>query len=62
MSDYTAAEKLEELERELKMRRRVYPRWIAERRMTAALMNRRIGILEAIAADYREQAKAERLL
>lgn len=32
---FTAAEKLKAVEREIAMRRRVYPRWIDNRRMIA---------------------------
>lgn len=41
-------------EREVKMRRRVYPRWVAEGRMTQADADYQIHVMEAIAADYAE--------
>lgn len=50
----TTAEKRAAAERELKMRRRVYPRWIASGRMTQAEADREIRVMEAIAADYAE--------
>ncbi len=40
--------------REVKMRRRVYPRWVADGRMTQAKADEEIAIMEAIAADYAE--------
>lgn len=40
--------------REVGMRRRVYPRWVRESRMTSAEAAREITIMEAIAADYAE--------
>ncbi|MGR3484038.1 MAG: hypothetical protein ACU0BF_01725 [Paracoccaceae bacterium] len=52
MPDVTPAEKLEELRRELRMRQRVYPRQIQLGRMTQADADRRIAVLEAVAADY----------
>jgi len=46
-----------ELRRELKMRQRVYRRWVAAGEMTAADMARRIALLEdAIALLDTEQA------
>lgn len=41
-------------EREVKQRRRVYPRLIADGRMTQDFADRQIAIMEAIAADYAE--------
>jgi hypothetical protein len=49
----TASEKLACAERELRMRKRVYPRWVKAERMTSAEAAREVGIMEAIAADYR---------
>lgn len=40
------------LEREIKMRRRVYPRWVADGRMSQAKADEEISIMEAILADY----------
>ncbi len=40
--------------REVKMRHRVYPRWVADGRMTQAKADEEIAIMEAIAADYAE--------
>ncbi len=49
MSD---AEKYECAKREVRMRKRVYPRWVAQGKMTQAQADREIAIMEAIAADY----------
>lgn len=59
---FTAAEKLAAVERELKYRRRVYARRVAERKMTQALSDEQIAVFEAIGADYRAAAEKERLL
>lgn len=40
------------IERELKMRRRVYPRWVSDNRMTQAKADEEIAVMEAILADY----------
>ena len=56
---FTAREKLSEIERELGMRRRVYPRKIAEGHLKQSKADAQIAILEAIAADYREVLNQE---
>lgn len=40
------------IEREIKMRRRVYPRWVEAGRMSQAKADEEIAIMEAILADY----------
>jgi hypothetical protein len=59
---FTAEDKLREIERELKLRQRLYPHWIETGKIAAGDARRRIDILEAIAEDYEWQAKSERLL
>lgn len=44
---------LEELERELKMRQRVYPKWVRDGRMTAEQMNHRVACLIEVISDFR---------
>lgn len=51
---FTDAEKRACAYRELKMRRRVYPRWVADGRMTQAEADREIALMQAIAEDYAE--------
>jgi hypothetical protein len=46
-------DKLAAVNREVNMRRRVYPRWIAAGKMTQAAADRQIAVMVAIAADYR---------
>lgn len=55
----TNREKAECAEREVKQRRRVYPRFVADGRMTQDFADRQIATMEAIAADYRRMADAE---
>jgi hypothetical protein len=50
---FTDREKWQAAERELNMRRRVYPNWVASGRMTQQLAERQIALMEDIAADYR---------
>ena len=59
---YTAAEKLEAIQREIMMRRAVYGRRVTENKMTARLAEKQIGLFEEIAADYERLAAQERLL
>ena len=49
---FTTADKRAALQRELKMRRRVYPKWVRDGRMAAADADREIAVMEAILADY----------
>lgn len=59
---FTAKEKRDAIDRELKYRRRVYARRVAENKMTEELADYQIEIFEAILADYREAEKKERLI
>ncbi|TGT72958.1 hypothetical protein EN802_13865 [bacterium M00.F.Ca.ET.159.01.1.1] len=59
MTIFTAKDKAECAEREVKQRQRVYPRLIAEGRMTQQLADRQTALMEAIASDYRSAAEAE---
>lgn len=59
---FTAQEKLDAVERELTMRRRVYPNRVACHRMTQRFADQQIALFEAIAADLREYAAVEREL
>ncbi len=51
----TAADKRREAERELAMRRRVYPRMVETGRMKKHEAERQIAVMEAIAEDYQER-------
>lgn len=57
-----AEDKLREIERELKLRRRLYPHWIEIGKIEAGDAKRQIDILVEIADDYEKQAQSERLL
>ncbi|HEY2623259.1 MAG TPA: hypothetical protein VGI53_07420 [Dyella sp.] len=51
----TVADMLAEVERELAVRRQVYPRLIAERGMVQAKADRQIAVLEALAVHLRAE-------
>lgn len=59
---FTAEEKRDCARREVKLRRRVYPRRIDNGHMTQALADKQIALMEEIAADYEESAAGERLI
>jgi hypothetical protein len=58
----TATVKLAAVEREIKYRQRVYPRLIADGKMTDGFAAAQIAVFEAIANDYRTLAAKERLI
>lgn len=59
---FTAEQKLKAVERELKYRRRVYTRWVADGKMTQAFADEQIAVFEAIRIEYVGAEAAERLL
>ena len=56
---YTDEEKLREIDRELEMRRHVYPKFINGGRMPVATAERQIGILVEIRQDYLDRLGRE---
>jgi len=50
---YTDAEKLKEIEREITIRKKIYPSWVAQNRLSYAAAEKQLAILQAIAEDYR---------
>lgn len=59
---FTAYNKLECARREVGMRRRVYPAWVENGRMSKEKAEEEIALMEAIESDYRALAMKERLL
>jgi hypothetical protein len=55
------ADKLKCAERELKFRRRVYPRFVQNGQMTQADADREIATMSASADDYRQQLQPQML-
>lgn len=58
----TAEEKRDCASRELKQREYVYPRRVAEGKMTQKLADRQIGLMREIMMDYEALASKERLI
>lgn len=52
--DIRLDDKLAELTREIRVRRRVYPRWAAKGKIDPVIADKRILVLEAIRKDYRD--------
>lgn len=48
----TRRQQLEELQRELKMRERVYPKWVAAGRLKKTDMEHRLNCFRAIVEDF----------
>ena len=53
LPSFTPEEKLAAVEREIAIRRRVYPNRVLTRRMSQKFADEQIAVLVAIAADYR---------
>jgi hypothetical protein len=53
MAEWTDDDKLKCAEREIAMRKGVYPKWVQSGRMKPEAAAREIAIMEAIAEDYR---------
>lgn len=54
---WTDAQKLACLERELILRRKAYPRWVAEGRMRQADAEHEVAVLISIVEDYRAKVR-----
>ena len=58
-SRFTNAEKCREAEREVALRRHVFPRWVSEKRMRQETADYRIAIMQAMADDYKKLAEKD---
>lgn len=55
----TTEEKIKEIERELKMRKRVFPTWVLQGRITQQVADKRIKIMKDIFEDYKIKKEQE---
>lgn len=55
MSDITAADKLACVNRELAMRRNVYPKFVSSGRMSQQKADREIAVMEAIVTEFEQR-------
>lgn len=59
MTKFTNKEKADEAEREVKMRKQVYPNQVAIGRYSRETADKRIAIMEEIAQEYRKEEEME---
>jgi len=59
---FTAEQKRKAIEREITFRRRVYPRFIEQKKMTPEFSAEQIAIFEAIRMDYAAAETKDRLI
>lgn len=59
---YSTERKIACLDREIGMRRRVYPRFVQVKKMTKEAADEEIAVLEAILVDYTEGAADEAII
>jgi len=57
--EFTAADLAACAEREVLQRRKVYPRWVGEKRMSQEFADRQIAMMRRIAADYHAKVEAD---
>ena len=57
--EITTNDKIKEIERELKMRKDVFPRLVLQGKISQSIVDKRIKIMEEILKDYKEKAKQE---
>jgi hypothetical protein len=56
--DITITEMVREVERELTLRRRVYPGWVAAKRMTKNNADRQIAVMEAVSRELQKRMES----
>ncbi len=59
---YTYAEQRECAERELRMRKSAYPRWVSQNKMTQTKADREIALMAAIVETLTDLSTTERLI
>lgn len=50
---------IKEVQREINMRKRVFPTWVLQGRITQQQSDKRIGIFEQILEDYKQKLEDE---
>lgn len=59
MSEITTADMIKEIQRELNMRKRVFPTWVLQGRLKENVADKRIKIMERILEDYKQKLISE---
>jgi hypothetical protein len=60
--DFSLADKLACIEREYRLRKECYPRWVQMHRMTQHKADKELALMASIAEDYRKLAGQDLLL
>lgn len=55
----TTEEKMKEIQREINMRKRVFPTWVLQGRITQQVADKRIKIMEDVFEDYKTKKEQE---
>lgn len=55
----TTEDKIKEIQRELNMRKKVFPTWVLQGRLKQDIAEKRIKIFEEILADYKQKLISE---
>lgn len=61
MTEFTYDQQLAEVDRELAMRRRLYPQWVAKGTLRAETADRQIAIMEAVRETVRQRRQDQQM-
>lgn len=59
MNEITTTDIIKEIQRELNMRKKVFPTWVLQGRLKEGVANKRIKIMEQILEDYKQKLISE---
>lgn len=59
MNEITTTDIIKEIQRELNMRKRVFPTWVLQGRLKENVADKRIKIMERILEDYKQKLISE---
>lgn len=59
MTEITTTDIIKEIQRELNMRKKLFPTWVLQGRIKEDVANKRIKIMERILEDYKQKLISE---
>jgi len=59
MNEITTTDIIKEIQRELNMRKKVFPTWVLQGKLKENVANKRIKIMERILEDYKQKLISE---
>lgn len=59
MNEITTTDIIKEIQRELNMRKKVFPTWVLQGRLKENIADKRIKIMELILEDYKQKLISE---